>query len=484
MKKTYKIIRIIFISFIAIYNLNCDSGFDDKYRELVDDGHFSEAKMTISDILEHEKNLSESERKDLEFEIERMDRIEMDFNQSDSAVLEYIGKYIPEVTIEDLQRWEAEKSLEFMNIEGEKRYFEHAARNLFRLDPECRKIWQEAHKQSQSTKSFDLDGHIVNVIQQGLDSGKRYLQPVRIRFHYSIWVDENTVPAGQTISCWIPFPREIPDRQEKIELISSDPEKYIIAHNDSFLQRTIYFEKPSLGSKKTRFSVEYEYTAHAVYLPVDSNKVVPVHPSEELTPFLKEDPPHIVFTPELKALSERIVGKETNPYLIAKHLYAWIDHNIPWASAREYSTIRNISQYCYENMHGDCGIKALLYITLLRMNGIPARWQSGWRFKPPTDSMHDWGMVYFEPYGWVPMDVDYGLRQSDDKRVKWFYLCGMDSYRLIFNDAYSRDLYPRKKHFRSETIDSQRGELEWKEGNLYFDQWSWNMKFEVMSPIK
>jgi len=95
--------------------------------------------------------------------------------------------------------------------------------------------------------------------------------------------------------------------------------------------------------------------------------------------------------------------------------------------------------------------------------------------------MHDWGMVYFEPYGWVPVDVTYGRRNTDDEKLKWFYLNGMDSYRLIFNDALTRPFTPVKEHFRSETVDSQRGEVEWKGGNLYFDQWHWDMNWEVLS---
>jgi hypothetical protein len=95
--------------------------------------------------------------------------------------------------------------------------------------------------------------------------------------------------------------------------------------------------------------------------------------------------------------------------------------------------------------------------------------------------MHDWGMVYFEPYGWVPMDIDYGLQDSKNEHVKWFYLSGIDSYRLVFNDAISQKLYPEKTYFRSETIDSQRGELEWSGGNLYFDRWSWEMEFKIIS---
>ena len=126
--------------------------------------------------------------------------------------------------------------------------------------------------------------------------------------------------------------------------------------------------------------------------------------------------------------------------------------------------------------------QTMLFITLCRLNGIPARWQSGWEFQPPHDSMHDWGMVYFKPYGWVPMDVTYGLRKTDDEKLKWFYLNGMDSYRLIFNEDYAQPYSPVKTFVRSETVDSQRGEVEWDGGNLYFDQWDWQMDWQELSP--
>jgi transglutaminase-like putative cysteine protease len=94
--------------------------------------------------------------------------------------------------------------------------------------------------------------------------------------------------------------------------------------------------------------------------------------------------------------------------------------------------------------------------------------------------MHDWGEIYFEPYGWVPMDVTYGLRKTTDEKLKWFYLSGMDSYRLIFNDGFSMEFDPEKHSVRSETIDSQRGEVEWSGGNLYFDKWNWNLEWEIL----
>ena len=78
------------------------------------------------------------------------------------------------------------------------------------------------------------------------------------------------------------------------------------------------------------------------------------------------------------------------------------------------------------------------------------------------------------------MDAYYGLHDTEADKLKWFYLNGMDSYRLIFNDAYSQPFTPPKKYHRSETIDSQRGEVEWSGGNLYFDQWNWDMQWKVL----
>jgi transglutaminase-like putative cysteine protease len=123
-------------------------------------------------------------------------------------------------------------------------------------------------------------------------------------------------------------------------------------------------------------------------------------------------------------------------------------------------------------------------MTLLRFNGIPTRWQSGWVFADDEyhyDNMHDWAQVYLAPYGWVPIDVTFGRLVSDDPQIASFYSGGLDSYRLAFNDDFSQPFVPAKQHARSETVDSQRGEVEWRGGNLYFDQWDYEFKAHVLA---
>jgi transglutaminase-like putative cysteine protease len=298
-------------------------------------------------------------------------------------------------------------------------------------------------------------------------------------------VDADAVPAGETVRAWIPYPQAIPGQQEDIRYVASVPVKHDIAP-ESAAQRTVYLEKPAVAGHKTVFSVTYELTLLAQYHAIDPAKVQAETITPELAPFVAERAPHIVFTDAMRAFSRKVVGNEKNPYRIAQKLFAAVD-KIPWAGAREYSTITNISDYALHAGHADCGQQTLLLMTLLRLNGIPARWQSGMVFSDDGtgySNIHDWGYLYLAPYGWVPMDVTTGRLHpgpGDDKALEWFYLGGLDAYRIAFNADYGRRFVPPKQHFRSDNVDSQRGEAEWRGGNLYFDQTGYDFDWQIHS---
>ncbi len=99
---------------------------------------------------------------------------------------------------------------------------------------------------------------------------------------------------------------------------------------------------------------------------------------------------------------------------------------------------------------------------------------------PGADNLHDWSEIYLEGIGWIPVDQSFGMPvYARNDAETWFFLGGIDSWRMVVNQDFGKDLYPKKKYPRSETVDFQRGEVEWKGGNLYFDQWdySWDITY-------
>jgi hypothetical protein len=92
--------------------------------------------------------------------------------------------------------------------------------------------------------------------------------------------------------------------------------------------------------------------------------------------------------------------------------------------------------------------------------------------------MHDWCEFYVEPWGWLPADVSYGLRNSDDLRIREFYFGHQDSYRLAVNFDYGCPFTPDSSALRSEPADFQRGEVEIDGKNLYFNEWDYDFSFE------
>ena len=91
--------------------------------------------------------------------------------------------------------------------------------------------------------------------------------------------------------------------------------------------------------------------------------------------YTEEQLPHIRFTPYLRSLAAEIVGAETNPVVKARRIYDYITTHVMYSFVRSYFTIDNLTEYMGTGLKGDCGIHALLFITLCRIAGIPARWQ-------------------------------------------------------------------------------------------------------------
>jgi hypothetical protein len=364
-------------------------------------------------------------------------------------------------------------------IDGEKRYFDRAASNLVLL-----KNFYEEREKKDREKAADASmiarlKHTEQVIKETGENGVPVV-PAPMKILYTITVPADVVPEGETIRCWLPFPKENHKRQTSVKLLSTSESNYILA-SDSCIHRSLYMEKSAVKGSPAIFSISYLYTSSGVYFDPDKVQIRPYDKEGELYKwYTAEQLPNICFTENIKHLADEIVSPGDDPQAVVRKIYMWFKENIPWTGALEYSVMPNISEYVFENRRGDCGMQTFMFMSMLRYKGIPVRWQSGWMVPPLHKSLHDWCEVYFEGPGWIPADISYDLQFSENTKLREFFFSGIDSYRLIVNDGVTGPLTPEKKFFRSEPYDFQRGEVEWKGGNLYFDKWDYEMQIEYL----
>ncbi len=401
-------------------------------------------------------------------------RIRLDFSLSEKEISERLTTVIGDFSEEEKAEWERSNQLEWRMIDGEMRYFNRAATNLKRiLAYETRMREREKREIPDDFDLFKIK-HAQSVVESA--GGTFTLEePVSLHLKYTLTVKADAVPAGETIRCWMPWPREIHPRQQEVRLIRTMPDKHVIAP-DTVQQRSLYLEKPAVAGEPTVFGVEFIYRSMAQYADPASLPTGPPTTTPHGEEFTSEQRPHILFTEKIVKLSESIVGDESDQLKIVRRIFNWIDTNIPWAGAPEYGTIPNIPEYVIDNRRGDCGMKTLLFMTLARYNRIPVKWQSGWMLHPGEVNLHDWCEVWYDGVGWVPLDMSFGRLPSREDRIRDFYMTGIDAYRLIVNDNIGKQFFPAKKYPRSEPNDFQRGEVEWRGGNLYFDKWNYHME--------
>jgi len=398
-------------------------------------------------------------------------RIALDFRLSEAEVKEQLNAKIGSYTDEEWSQWNAAGLLEFRVLNGEKRYFKRAASNLAILTERGDGLLDE------SLGAF-CRSHTVDLLHEidATNNSKGMRQSFVI--DYVLAVDEGAVPAGDTIRCWLPFPKEHYGRQTNVKLLDVWPGTYILS-SDTCVHRSIYLEQAAIANAKTEFRLRFSFDAQAEYIDLSKANVLPYKKESALYKvYTKPQLPHIAFTPKVRKLADSICGNKVDPVNEVKDIYYWIEENIPWAGALEYGIMPNIPEYVLNNGRGDCGMQTLLFMAMARYRGIPVRWQSGWMLHPGEENLHDWCEVYYEGVGWVPLDMSFGLQESEDERIRNFYISGIDAYRLIVNDGIGASFYPAKRFLRSEPWDFQRGEVEWKGGNLYFNQWSYSLSVD------
>ncbi len=429
-------------------------------------GHFDRARNLIERRLEGE--LTEAMRSRLELELVNLRHLEKCYIYTEAEALEQIRGRIPSFAVEELKELRLDNKVDFIYLDEEPRYLRSFCGTLFNVYPEFRKREAEALGENVVYEPDAVDELLEN-LSDGQDTS------AHIHIRHQLNLEATGLEEGRKVRVHVPLPVQ---RQQihNLQVLTVSPEPAALPSLDDG-HPSAYFEGPAM--KGQSYTVEYAFDHVTKYTDLSygamkgmEKEYAPV--PAELHPFLEEQLPHIQFTPYLKELAKELVDKDGDMLKTARNIYDYITTKVMYRFTRDYAAIDNLSEYCAINQRGDCGIQALLFITLCRICGIPAQWQSGIDAKPGSIGQHDWAMFWLPSKGWLYSDLSYGgaaYRRGHMKRWEYFF-GNADPYRIPINNQFQAELIPAKEFPREDPCDNQCGEAEYMDRGLYGNDWS------------
>ena len=365
-------------------------------------------------------------REALTVQKEIMRRLPGEYCWTEAEAIARMQERVRDFTAEEFKKLDWEGRMDWRFVEGEKRYQARFAE----------KMMQEGSASADITLRTSIrmsDEAFAAALEKAKAEGR---DAVHVR-------------------AWLALPAACPS-QSHITLDRFTETPGHIAAEDA-PQRTVYWEA-DLAENRT-FGAEYSYRETAVY--ADPLSFTPDAEQPDL--YTGEEAPHIVFTPYLRALAAQLTEGITSPAEKAKRIYDYVTLNVRYHFQPSYFVHESIAENCARSRRGDCGIMALTFITLCRIAGIPARWESGLAVAPGDAGCHDWARFYIAPKGWMYADCSYGssmARRGDES---------LDTGRMVANSAFEAPFDPPMTGFRSDPYDNQSGEMEADGVGLYGD---------------
>lgn len=259
---------------------------------------------------------------------------------------------------------------------------------------------------------------------------------------------------GETVRAWLPVPAACP-QQSQIEILDATPGVSIAPEDVS--ARTAFWESPT----KRAFDVTYRYRIDAPYTDVYAGQTprTPIAP-EPMPDDVAEDRPHIAFTPYLRDLTAHVVEGVASPLERARAIYDYVTENVDYRYQPAYAQLDGIAENCARSLRGDCGVMALTFITMCRIAGIPARWQSGLYVAADHIGPHDWAMFHTPETGWLWADCSFGssARRTGEMDRRRHHFGNLDPWRMVANSRFEASFSPACDGIREDPYDNQMGE--------------------------
>ena len=431
-------------------------------QQMKERGNLEEAEAYLQHLLETGECLPE-ERRRFRAELEILRRLPAEYPYTRAEALELVRRYVPNFAEADFDSLLMSGKIFWRYLDGEARFFGRFFDSLCKTDFF---FAEAAAKQGHCIPGSDrrlLEESAEKMRAQGELS-------VRITVRAELELEEAFFREGALIRAYLPLPRVT---EEQIDIALEEMSAGGQLGAGSAAQRVVFWEE-RLGENHP-FIVSYRFLhteryrdAYGLAERMQAEGRAEKQSENEITKYGAEKRAEsgydsALFPPSayLRSLAAELTAGVTEPLVKAKCFYDFITKQVRYSFMPSYFCLDRMAECCAMDRVGDCGIQALLFLSLCEAVGIPARWESGLKTEPKFIGAHDWVRFYTPAFGWRAADLSYGgsAWKRGDERLHRFYFGNVDPWRMAANARILGETGFPEPEFRADPYDNQVGEM-------------------------
>lgn len=442
-------------------------------QQMKERGNLEEAEAYLQHLLETGECLPE-ERRRFRAELEILRRLPAEYPYTRAEALELVRRYVPNFSEADFDSLLMKGKIFWRYLDGEARFFGRFFDSLCKTDS----FFAEAAEK----RGHRIPGSDRRLLQESAEKMREQGElSVRITVRAELELEKAFFREGALVRAYLPLPR-VTEEQGDIVLEEMSAGGELGA--ESAAQRVVFWEE-RLGENHP-FLLSYRFLHTERYRDVyglaermQAEGRAEKQSENETTKYGAEKRTEsgydsALFPPSayLRSLAAALTAGVTEPLVKAKCFYDFITKQVRYSFMPSYFCLDRMAERCAMDRVGDCGIQALLFLSLCEAVGIPARWESGLKTEPKFIGAHDWVRFYTPSFGWRAADLSYGgsAWKRGDELLHRFYFGNVDPWRMAANARILGETGFPEPEFRADPYDNQVGEMALDGRGLHYEE--------------
>jgi len=223
----------------------------------------------------------------------------------------------------------------------------------------------------------------------------------------------------QDLNVYIAIPENLPQQQILTKAFTPENYRTVTDRWDQACAQFHYQDIRSEATIQTIMTVETEVSEINYFIFPDRCGTLKDIPRDIKRTYTANGSKYQTDDPYIQDLAKEILGDETNPYWIARKIFAYVLETVEYKLEGGW----NVAPVVLKRGTGSCSEYTFSFIALCRAAGLPARYVGSIVVRGDDASLddvfHRWAEVYLPNYGWIPVDPSRGDKPSPRDRATY-----------------------------------------------------------------